>query len=136
MTMLSIRPMRRAAGFTLIELMVAVAIVGILIMIALPSYRTHIMKSNRRAAQAQMMDIANREEQFLLANRAYVGKTALETSGYALPTSVAAGYTYNVVPDTGTVPGYTITFTATNGQISDGNLSLTSGGVKSPSDKW
>ena len=136
MTMFSIRPLRRSAGFTLIEVMVTVVIVGILTAVALPSYRTYVMKGKRSAAQAQMMDIANREEQFLLANRVYAAKTALETSGYALPAAVAAVYTYDVALDTGTVPGYTITFTATNGQISDGNLSLTSGGVKSPSNKW
>ena len=136
MTMFSIRPLRRSAGFTLIEVMVTVVIVGILTAVALPSYRAHIMKGKRSAAQAQMMDIANREEQFLLANRVYAAKTALETSGYALPATLAAVYTYDVALDTGTVPGYTITFTATNGQTSDGNLSLTSGGVKSPSNKW
>jgi type IV pilus assembly protein PilE len=127
---------RRARGFTLIELLIAVAIVGILTAIALPSYKTYIMKGKRRAAQAQMMDIANREEQFLLANRTYADTTALTNSGYGLPTDVATSYTFSVTPDTGTVPGYTITFTAVNGQTSDGDLSLTSGGVKTPADKW
>lgn len=123
-------------GFTLIELMITVAIVGVLAAVAFPSYTQHIIKSKRRAAQAQMMDIANREQQFLLANRAYVTKTALETSGFALPTDVSSAYDYAITVGTGTVPSFTITFTPTGGQASDGALTLDSEGVKSPTAKW
>jgi type IV pilus assembly protein PilE len=137
MTMQSIRSaLRRARGFTLIELLVAIAIVGILTAVAMPAYKTHIVKGKRTAAKAQMLDIANREEQFLLANRAYGAKADLTTSGYALPADVALNYSYDIALDAGTVPGYTITFTAINTQASDGNLSLTSAGVKLPADKW
>ncbi len=52
-------------GFTFVELMITVAIIGILVAIALPSYRQYILRGNRAAAQAEMMDIANREQQFL-----------------------------------------------------------------------
>jgi type IV pilus assembly protein PilE len=136
MTMPLTGPMRRKRGFTLIELMIAIVVVGVLTAIALPSYRAYVIKGKRRAAQAQIMDIANREEQFLLANRVYADKPTLQTSGYALPAAVSAAYTYDIALDAGTVPGYTINFTAINTQTSDGNLSLTSGGVKSPADKW
>ena len=128
--------MRIARGFTLIELMVAVAIVGILTMIALPSYQVHIQKGKRAAAQAQMMDIANREVQFLLANRSYASKTVLTDSGYGLPPEVANSYTYDIAIGTGTVPGFTINFTAIGGRASDGNLSLSSSGEKLPAAKW
>jgi type IV pilus assembly protein PilE len=79
---------RRTGGFTLIELMITVAIVAILAAVALPSYRQYVVRSKRSAAQAQMMDIANRQQQFLLANRSYADKTALTASGYALPAEV------------------------------------------------
>ena len=123
-------------GFTLIELMVAVAIVGILASIAYPSYTSYIIKGNRSAAQAQMLDIANRQQQFLLANRAFASTTTLNSSGYALPSTLTGKYTHAVEVGTDTVPSFTITFTATGNQTSDGNITLNSDGVKSPAAKW
>lgn len=123
-------------GFTLTELMITVVVISILLAIAVPSYRQHVIRSKRTAAQAVMMDIANREQQFLLANRAYADKPALEASGYALPADVSESYTWNVQPGTGAAPTFTITFTATGGQAADGPLTLNSAGVKTPAEKW
>lgn len=122
-------------GFTLIEMLIAVAIVGILAAIALPSYQQHVIRSNRSAAQSQMMEIANREQQFLLSNRTYANKATLAVS-YTLPSAVSSKYTYDVVPGAGAVPSYLITFTPTGTQVSDGVLTLSSEGVKIPADKW
>lgn len=123
-------------GFTLIELMITVAIIGILAAVAYPSYTQYIIKGNRAAAKAQMLDIANRQQQFMLANRAYATKAVLTTSGYALPTEVSAKYSYDITVGTGAVPDYLITFTAIGSQASDGNLTLNSEGVKTPPGKW
>jgi len=123
-------------GFTLIEMVITVLIISILAAIALPSYRKHAMRGSRAAAQAQMMDIANREQQFLLANRSYANKTLLESSGYALPREVSQKYTYSITVGTGTVPSFTINFTPFGGQTSDGALTLDNQGTKTPSDKW
>lgn len=128
-----------ARGFTLIELMITVVVVAILAGIAFPSYTSYVQKGARRAAQAAMMEIANRQQQYLLANRSYAVDTA--TLGYTLPSEVSSKYTADIVTNTETspataVPAFTITFTATGGQASDGNLTLTSDGAKSPAGKW
>ena len=126
----------KQAGFSLIELMIVVAVVAILASVAYPSYTQYVVRSNRAAAKAQMLDIANRQQQFLLSNRAYASKTTLESSGYGLPAEVGARYDYDITVGTGTVPSYTITFAPKGAQAGDGTLTLNSEGVKTPAGKW
>ena len=134
--MLPLPSRRRRGGFTLIELLVVLVIIGILASIALPAYGKYVTRSKRSAAQAVMYDISNREEQYMLANRSYADKATLESNGFRLPTDVAQNYSYDVTPSITATPGYTISFTAINRQSSDGNLSLTNTGVKTPAAKW
>lgn len=67
-------------GFTLIELMVVVAIVAILTMVALPFYEEYVIRSNRSVGAAELMKLASRQEQFFIDNKTYA--VTLGSLGY------------------------------------------------------
>lgn len=125
-------------GFTLVELLITVVIVAILASIAVPSYRQYVIRANRSAAKEAMMDIANRQQQFLLAHRSYANKSDLEATGYTLPSEVSSKYTWTMDPIEGvdSRPSFQITFTPTGSQASDGAITLDSQGRKAPAEKW
>lgn len=119
----------RQSGFTLIELVITVVIIGILASIAMPAYQEYVRRGHRAAAQSEMMDIANRQQQFFLANRGYA--SSISALNYTLPTVVGTRYTAGITANNAaTPPTFAITFTAKGAQTSDGNLTLNSQGVK------
>ena len=123
-----------AAGFTLIELMIAVVIVGILATIAFPSYQEHMRKSRRSAAQSFLIDVSARQQQYLIDARSYAGGAgALGTLNLAMPGDVSRFYTVTIDPAAPTVPpSYTIAATpiASSAQVPDGVLTLDHQGAK------
>lgn len=124
---------RKKYGFSLIELMITVAVVAILTAIAYPSYQNHLRKGRRASAQAFIMDIANREQQYLLDARNYaVGAAALSTLNVTTPADVSAHYNVTVGPAAVTIPPtYLITATPTStAQTADGVLTLDNQGNK------
>jgi type IV pilus assembly protein PilE len=82
---------RKGAGFSLIELLIVIAIVSILAALAYPAYIKQIIRGQRTSGQNFIMDLAQRNEQFFLDNKAYA--TTMAQLGYAaLPAEVAPYY--------------------------------------------
>jgi type IV pilus assembly protein PilE len=133
----------RASGFTLIELMITVAVVAILAAIAFPSYAMFMKKSRRGDAEATLMDIAQREQQYLLDARTYAPTVAaLNTT---IPADVSAYYTIQICQTTapcaapgGAPPTFAIIATPIAGtqQAGDFTLTLDNTGLKTPASVW
>ena len=130
-------------GVTLIELLITMAVVAILAAIAFPSYALFMKKSRRGDAEATLMDIAQREQQYLLDTRAYAPDVV--TLNTSIPADVSAYYTIQICQTTapcaapgGAPPTFAIIATPIAGspQAGDFTLTLDSTGVKSPASVW
>ena len=125
--------MNRKSGFTLIELMITVAIIGILAAIAYPNYVNYVLKANRAAAQSFLLNVAQRQQQYFLDSRAYAPD--LTTLGVAVPNEVSPYYGTPAITITGgPPPGFIITATPTAKQNKNNEpvLTINQAGIKSP----
>lgn len=120
----------KTSGFTLIELMITVAVIGILAAIAYPSYMDSVMKSRRADAKSALLNAAQAMEKYYTENSKYTG-AAVDT---VFPASSTDGYytlSFSVAP---TASAYTLQAAPTSKGHQDndkcGNFTLSGAGVK------
>ena len=118
----------RNRGFSLIDLVIAIAVVAILIRIAFPSYQAYIVRSSRQTAQSELVGLANAQEKIFLNSNSYTGTVTPAYTGQASGglgvtsgTSKDGRYTYTIAA---TATTFTLTATPVAGtpQAGDGSL--------------
>ncbi|QQQ02870.1 type IV pilin protein [Lysobacter enzymogenes] len=122
---------RRVRGFTLIELMIAVTIVGILVAIAYPAYTDSVRKSRRAQAKADLAELTQLAERWYTANNSYAGffaRVKTDNMDYSPRTKPRAQAFYVITRDAGAdtaASTFTLTATAQGDQASDACKNLT-----------
>jgi len=141
--------MKKSTGFTLIELMITVAIISILASIAYPSYQDSVRKSRRADAKGVLLGLTNAMERRFTEKNSYcdaalaTGGTAVTDCGtatedtgtpsiYTIPTETTSFYTVTI--SAATASSYTLSAVPTGAQTSDtcGTLTITQTGAKTP----
>ncbi|WP_323134648.1 type IV pilin protein [Aromatoleum toluclasticum] len=124
------QPMRN--GFTLIEVMIVVAIIGILAAVAYPSYTSYLVRANRSVATAHLLDIATRQQQYRLDARTF-GSLSDIGMGTA-PSEVSKHYAISLDPAP-TATEFTAQAIPTGSQLTQdakcGTLRINQAGTKS-----
>ncbi len=123
-------------GFTLVELVIVITIIGILAAIAVPAYNESVTKARRADAQSALMDIMAKQERYFTENNTYTTNLAALSADTTSPegfyniTAAACGSGIDAcVKLTATPP-------ASSPQHDDGPLTLDSRGVKTPASAW
>lgn len=120
----------RQSGMTLMELLVVVAIIGILAAIAIPSYRQYVMRANRTDAKTALMNTAQNMERCFTNSTPYAYDSATCLAAVTFPVT-AEGGTYIITAPTRTATQYTLVATPQAGQANDTqcrNFQLTESG--------
>ncbi|MDD2685622.1 MAG: type IV pilin protein [Gallionella sp.] len=124
-------------GFSLIELMVAVAIVGILAAIAMPSYQSYVIRGSRAAAQTELLKLASMQEKIYLNSSAYSCTVTADYNGRSdgglgIADRNSDDTKYQFFLDTCATNSYTLSAKPvdTKGQAGDGCLTLQENGQR------
>ena len=104
----------RARGFTLIELMITMLIIGVLMSIALPQYGEYVLKGKLTEAMSLLSDLQIRQEQYYQDNRTYANGMTPRTAGqYFTTTSCVTANSGQTYTCTATAPTISYTYTIT-----------------------
>lgn len=122
-------------GFTLIELMVVVAIVAILSAIAIPSYRSYILRTHRKEAMAALQGLAQAMERYHVQNGTYINADVAHVPNIFFTTAPMDGGTplYNLRITDSDANSYVLQAQPIDGagQADDGFIQLRNTGVRS-----
>ena len=133
-------PLTRSQGFSLIELMIAVAIIGILAAIAIPMYSDYVTRSRRADGQASLMQVAQELERCFTQFSKYNNNSCVVVAGGTVnETSDQRFYVISASGGNLTESTFTLTATPQNEQADDTDctaLTLTHLGVENPGSCW
>lgn len=127
--------MTKQTGFTLLEILIVVAIIGILAAVAMPSYQESIAKGKRADATATLVGAASALERYMTENDTYATATLANTGVPSEIPKDESAKSYTIAYSNLTATTYTITATAKNSMSGDrcGNYTYTHTGAKSVS---